>query len=67
MLLFKEIYVGQVPYNVVFSPDGLKAYVTVHGEDKVVVIDTDSFEIISRIPTRNIPFWNQYLEILNLL
>ena len=35
----------------------LKAYVTVQGEDKVVVIDTNSLEIISRIPTGNIPFW----------
>jgi hypothetical protein len=31
--------------------------VTVQAEDKIIVIVTKSLEIISRIPTGNVPFW----------
>ena len=50
MKVVDEIKVGAVPHNTVFSPNGTKAYVTIQGEDKVVVLDVkDSFRKIAEI------------------
>ena len=40
---------GPVPHNIVFSPDGSKAYVTIQGGDKVVVINTNTLQKMAEI------------------
>jgi YVTN family beta-propeller protein len=39
------------------SSNGNYLYVDVTTTNEIVVIDTNSLEIISRIPTGNVPFW----------
>ncbi len=51
-----EIKVGIIPHNILFSSNGTKAYVTIQGEDKVVVLDVkDSFKKIAEIKDANGP------------
>ena len=38
-----------MPHNIVFSLDGAKAYVTVQGGDKVVVINTNTLQKVDEI------------------
>ncbi len=38
-----------MPHNIVFLPDGSKAYVRVQGGDKVVVIDTNTLQKVAEI------------------
>ena len=55
----KEIQVGQGPHGVRTSSDGRWAYVTVAGEDKIVVIDLSTLEIEDSISPGegSFPFW----------
>jgi YVTN family beta-propeller protein len=50
MKVINEIRVGMMPHNTVFSPSGTKAYLTIQGEDKVLVLDVnDSFKKVAEI------------------
>jgi YVTN family beta-propeller protein len=42
-------YVGRSPHEAFFTPDGKEVWVTVRGEDYVVVLDGQSFEETTRI------------------
>ncbi len=48
--IVKSIPVGPVPHNVIFSPDGRYAYVTLQGADKLAVIDMQRLKVVRRIP-----------------
>ena len=51
----KEIPVGEILHNSIFSPDGNQAYVTIQGGDEVAVIDVESLEKIASIPLEKNP------------
>jgi len=56
MKVIDEIKVGKIPHNTVFSPNGTKAYLTIQGEDKVVVFDVDdSFKKTAEIKVAHGP------------
>ena len=45
----KSIEVGESPAHVMVSPDGKEAYVTVQGENKIVIIDTETLSVKGKI------------------
>jgi YVTN family beta-propeller protein len=45
------------PHGIRASSNGNYLYVDVTTTNEIVVIDTNSLEITSRIPTGNFPFW----------
>jgi YVTN family beta-propeller protein len=45
------------PHGIRTSSNRNYLYVDVTTTNEIVVIDTNSLEIISRIPTGNVPFW----------
>jgi DNA-binding beta-propeller fold protein YncE len=54
MTVIKEVQVGKVPHNIVFSPDyndndKKLAYVTIQGDDKVIIMDMNSFDKVGEI------------------
>lgn len=57
-LSFTEIYtlpVGIYPHGIKFAPDGSQLYVSVQGEDKVVVVDPVTRQIVNNYPAGNAP------------
>ncbi len=51
------IEVGNGPHGIRASRDSHWLYVTVTGDNRVVVIDTDSMRVVARIPVGEFPFW----------
>ena len=57
-LSFTEIYtlpVGIYPHGIKFAPDGSQLYVSVQGEDKLVVVDPATRQLVATYPAGNAP------------
>lgn len=60
LTVIKEIVVGSVPHNIVFSPisdknDQKLAYVTIQGEDKITILDMNTLDKVGEISVGNGP------------
>ena len=53
--IIKEIHVGEISHNIVFSHDGGMAFVTIQGGDSIGVINVDELKIIDFIPVEKMP------------
>lgn len=60
--LFKSVEVEGVPHGIVSSPDGTKLYVALEHGDKLIVIDTNTFTIVKKIPVGNSPQGIVYIK-----
>ncbi len=56
MTVIKEVQVGKIPHNIVFSPtyndnnnNKKLAYITVQGDDKVIIMNMNSFDKVGEI------------------
>lgn len=46
----EKIVVGESPAHVVITPDGKKAYVSINGESEMAVIDTQTYQVVKKVP-----------------
>lgn len=53
--LLKVVKVGSHPDWLAITPDGRRLYVAVAGDDKTVVVDNQSFEVVATIPVGAVP------------
>ncbi len=51
----KTVTVGSHPDWLTIPPDGKRLYVAVAGDDKTVVVDNKTFEVVKDIPVGNVP------------
>ena len=54
MTVIKEVSVGKIPHNIVFSTDyndnnKKLAYITMQGEDKIIIMDMNTFDKVGEI------------------
>ncbi|WP_218080685.1 beta-propeller fold lactonase family protein [Anthocerotibacter panamensis] len=47
--------VGRAPHGIRFSPDGLRAYVALSGDDKIAVLDLKTLKVTQKLPAGKTP------------
>ena len=53
--MVRSEYIGERPDMLAISPDGSKLYVTIRGEDKMLVLSSDDLSTLAEVATGDEP------------